>query len=206
LLSPESPPVAVPKLEEADEFRRGVPREETVTAQVPSKGQGQALTVEGQSQALQGLPAEYWGLTFGVSTIINGGAAFVGILVKTVVSFPPTTIAPDRAVWGPFSGALDPITWRVTVDRVGDHKFHYQFDGQSKLSPGGWVTVLAGTHTAALDDQGDPIEGFGAAASRSTGTRARCCRWPTPTRSARPTTATRACPVRPPPSAPSSAR
>jgi hypothetical protein len=150
-----------PKLEEAEEFRRGVPREETVTAQVPAKGQGQALTVESQTQALKGLPAEYWGLTFGVSTVINGGAVFVGGLVKTVIAFPPTTLAADEAVWGPFSGALDPITWRLTVKRVGDHKFQYQFDGQSKLNPGPFITVLAGTHTAALDDQGDPIEGFG---------------------------------------------
>jgi hypothetical protein len=151
-----------PPLEQAEEFRRGVPRQETVTAQVPAKGQSQALTVEGQTQALMGLPAEYWGLTFGVSATINGGAAFVGILVKTVISFPPTTLGADEAVWGPFSGALDPITWKLTVRRVGDHKFQYQFDGQSKLNPGPFVTVLAGTHTAALDDQGDPIEGFGA--------------------------------------------
>src|SRR6185369_17043642 len=117
-----------PKLEEAEEFRRGVPREETVTAQVPSKGQGQALTVEGQTQALKGLPAEYWALTFGVSATLNGGAAFVGLLVKTVVSFPPTELGADKAVWGPFSDTLDPVTWKVTVTRVGDHKFSYQFD------------------------------------------------------------------------------
>jgi hypothetical protein len=150
-----------PPLEEAEEFRRGVPREETVTAQVPSKGQSQALTVEGEARALKGLPADYWALTFGVSTVINGGAGFVGLLVKTVIAFPPTSLTADQAVWGPFSGTLDPITWKLTVKRVGDHKFQYQFDGQSKLSPGPFITVLAGTHTAALDDQGDPIEGFG---------------------------------------------
>jgi hypothetical protein len=150
-----------PPMEEAEEFRRGVPREETVTAQVPTKGQSQALTVKGQTQALKGLPAEYWALTWGVSATINGGAAFVGLLVKTVIAFPPTTLSADEAVWGPFSGALDPVTWKLTVKRVGDHKFQYQFDGQSKLNPGPFITVLAGTHTAAVDDQGDPIEGFG---------------------------------------------
>jgi len=94
--------------------------------------------------------------------VINGGAAFVGILVKTVVAFPPTSLGADTAVWGPFSGALDPITWKVTIKRVGDHKFQYTFEGQSKVDPsGGFVTVLAGTHTAAVDDHGDPIEGFG---------------------------------------------
>ena len=150
-----------PKIETADEFRRGVPREETVKVTVPERGQTQALSVDTQTQALKGLPAEYWVLTFGVSSVINGGAAFVGLLVRTVVAFPPTTISNDQAVWGPFSGALDPITWKVTVTKVGDQKYQYTFEGQSKINPGPFVTVLAGTHTAALDDQGDPIEGFG---------------------------------------------
>jgi len=149
-----------PKIEAADEFRRGVPREETVQVEIPKRGQ--ALTVEGQSRALQGLPAEYWALTFGVSSIINGGAAFVGLLVRTVIAHPPTTISADQAVWGPFGGqGLDPIIWKVTVTRVGDHKYQYTFEGQSRINPGPFVTVLAGTHTAALDDQGDPVEGFG---------------------------------------------
>jgi hypothetical protein len=151
-----------PKIESAEEFRRGVPREETVKVTVPEKGQMQALTVDAQSRALKGLPADYWVLTFGVSSVINGGAAFVGILVRTVIAFPPTSVSNDQAVWGPFSGALDPITWKVTVTRVGGHKYQYVFEGQSKLNPGGpFVTVLSGTHTAALDDVGDPIEGFG---------------------------------------------
>jgi hypothetical protein len=149
-----------PKMETVEEFRRGIPREETVKVTVPQQG-GQALTIESQSQALRGGLSEYWALTLGVTSVLNGGAAFVGVLVKTVVSFPPTAIAGDVAVWGPFSGALDPISWKVTVTRVGDHKFQYVFEGQSKINPGPFVTVLAGTHTAALDDQGDPIEGFG---------------------------------------------
>jgi hypothetical protein len=152
-----------PKLEAADEFRRGVPREETVKVVVPDKGQAQGLTVEGQSQALRGGLADYWALTFGVTSVMNGGAAFVGVLVKTVISYPPTSLTADTAVWGPFSSALDPINWRVTVKRTGDNKFEYAFDGQSKIvASGPFVTVLAGTHTAAVDDQGDPIEGFGA--------------------------------------------
>jgi hypothetical protein len=151
-----------PQLDPAEEFARGFPREETVTASVPQRS-GQALTVEEHSQALRGLPAEYWALTVGVSAVINGGAAFVGLLVKTVVAHPPTTISGETAVWGPFpGGALDPIIWKLTVNRVGDHKFQYAFEGQSKLNPGaGFITVLAGTHTAAVDDAGDPVAGFG---------------------------------------------
>lgn len=148
-----------PQMEAAEEFRRGVPREETVKVTVPQRGQ--ALTVEAHSQALRGAVSEYWALTLNVTAMVNGGAAFVGGLVKSVLAFPPTSLSGDVAVWGPFSGALDPIAWKVTVTRVGDHQFQYVFEGQSKLNPGPFVTVLAGTHTAALDDKGDPIEGFG---------------------------------------------
>jgi hypothetical protein len=82
--------------------------------------------------------------------------------VRTVVAFPPTSLSGDTAVWGPFSGDLDPIMWKVTVDRVGEHKFQYRFEGQPKANPAApFVTVLAGTHTAALDGSGVPMEGFG---------------------------------------------
>jgi hypothetical protein len=150
-----------PKTEAADEFRAGVPREETVKVAVPAMGQ--ALTVESQSQALRGLNAEYWRLTLGVGLVMNGGALFVGALVKGVLQFPPTTLTADTAVWGPFAGQ-EKINWKVTIKRIGgDHKYEYKFEGQSQLDPAaGFVTVLSGTHTAAVDDLGDPIEGFGA--------------------------------------------
>src|SRR5690242_10327213 len=78
-----------------DDFRAGVPRQETVTDDVPSKAAGQALTVEAHQAALQGAPADYWVATVAVSTVINGGAFFVGALVKTIISLPPTSLKDD---------------------------------------------------------------------------------------------------------------
>jgi hypothetical protein len=144
--------------EEAEEFRRGVPTQETVTATMPGQT-GQALTVEGLRRPI----AESYKLTYGVTGLINGGAVFVGTLVRAVLRFPATTIQGDTAVWGPWTGDLEPVTWKLTVTRVAARQFQYRFDGQPRgdaTAP--FVTVLSGTHTAAADDQGDLLEGFGA--------------------------------------------
>jgi hypothetical protein len=144
-----------PPLSEADEFRRGVPRESTVHVTVPAKS-GQALTVD-QSQ-----PSEFYALTYGVTSLLNGGAFFVGALVKAVLHYPPTNITGDTATWGPFQGELEPITWKVSITRVAEHRFTYRFEGQPRAQPSApFLTVLSGTHEAAIDDGGMPMEGFG---------------------------------------------
>jgi hypothetical protein len=144
-----------PPLSEADQFRAGVPREDTVKVTVPAKA-GQALTID------QSKPSEFYALTYGVTSLINGGAAFVGILVKTVLHYPPTNITGDKATWGPWHDDLDPITWKVTITRIGDHRFQYWFEGQPRAQPSApFETVLAGTHEAGIDEGGNPMEGFG---------------------------------------------
>jgi hypothetical protein len=152
-----------PPLEKADEFRRGVPTAETVKVSVPGDSNaGQALTVETHQQALRGFVADYAKLTWAVTTVINGGGLFIGTLVRVIIAFPPTSITGDTAVWGPWAGDREAITWKMTVDKVGEHQFQYRLQGQLKGNTSApWETILAGTHTAALDDQGDPMEGFG---------------------------------------------
>ncbi len=148
--------------EAADEFRNGVPRQDTVTMKVPGRAAGQALTVEEQQQALKGQTADFYSLTRLVTGVVNGGAFFVGVLVREVVRHPPTTLTDTQATWGPWTEPLDPIAWKVTINKVGEHQFQYKFDGKPKNGPdSGFVTILAGAHTAAIDGSGQAIEGFG---------------------------------------------
>lgn len=143
----------------ADEFRQGVPRRETVSVVVPNAGR--AHTEVGQ--ALRGETAGLYRLTYGVTHVINGGALFVGALVKGVLQFSPTTITGDTAVWGPWEEALEPIAWRVTVTRVAADTYSYKFDGRPKGQPSApFVTVLSGTHTPAVSATGARRDGFGA--------------------------------------------
>jgi hypothetical protein len=142
-----------------DEFQAGVPSAKTVSVEVPTK---QALTVEEHQSALKGLPADYWVATLGVATVINGGAAFVGLLVGAIIHQQPTSMTGDTAVWVPGSKALEPNNWKLTVTRIGDHQFQWALEGQSKLAPNSpFITVLAGTHTIAVDDKDDPIADAG---------------------------------------------
>ena len=148
---------------EADQFRNGVPRAATVTMSVPgSASRGQALTVESQSQALLGDTAEWYRTTRAVTATVNGGALAVGALVNLIIKYPPTSIVPDEAVWGPWQDPLDPVAWKVTITRVAPHMYQYKFEGRPRTDPtAAFVIVLSGTHTAALNQQGREVEGFG---------------------------------------------
>ena len=65
-------------------------------------------------------------------------------------------------MWGPYHDALSLNTWRLTVTRVQPHVFHWVFEGKDKsLGDDAFLTVISGTHTAAVDAMDDPIEGFG---------------------------------------------
>jgi hypothetical protein len=149
--------------DEADEFRNAIPTQETVKMSVPEQPGGQKLVVESQAQALkQGETADFLQLTRLVSGVVNGGGAWVLGLVKLVVSFPPTKVDAMTAVWGPWPDRDEPVTWKMTVTKVGEHKYEYKLEGRDKtLADGPFTVVLSGVHTAAVDAAGLPVEGFG---------------------------------------------
>ncbi|HEY0705669.1 MAG TPA: hypothetical protein VGG33_02675, partial [Polyangia bacterium] len=155
--------------EAADEFRNGVPRNETVKVVVPENAPNQrALTAADtatnqQALTVKGQTAELYQLTRAASGIVNGGAGVTLVLVKTIVSFPPTTVSADSATWGPWTGALEPVTWKLTVTRVSPGKYDYVLAGRARGDlTGAFTTVLSGSHTPAVDGRGRPVEGFGA--------------------------------------------
>ena len=149
-------------MDEADVFRRGVPTEDTVTATVPGTGTGQAVALTETTIGLRGQTADWYKLTYGVTHVINGGALLVGGLVRAVIRLVPTNLTNDTAVWGPFTGDLEPVTWKLTVTRLAEHQFAWSFDGQPRGNAAApFVTVLSGTHTSAADTGGALVEGFG---------------------------------------------
>jgi hypothetical protein len=152
--------------DDADEYRGGVPLRETVALHVPGAADnGGALTIEGGVQsALLGQKADMYTVTRLVTAVVNGGTWAVLTLVRTVVAFPPTTIdkKAETAVWGPYTDALSPNTWKLTVTRVAEHKFDWRFEGRAKTEGDDkFRQIISGTHTAIVDAQGDHVEGFG---------------------------------------------
>ena len=148
-----------------DEFRAGVPSTDDVKLNVPSKS-GQALESDdlGTSrQALeQGKTSDFYQLTRGVTVGVNGGTAFVLGLVKSVTDHQPTSVTGNTAVWGPYTDALSPTTWKLTVNKVSDTEYSYKFEGKAKQDADTeFKTVLSGTHKPVLDANGDAIEHIG---------------------------------------------
>jgi hypothetical protein len=143
-----------------DAFRAGVPTREAVSLHVagaPVDGTNPAM-----AGALLGQKADTYTATRLVTAVVNGGTWAVLTLVKTVVSFPATTVSTDSAVWGPYHDALSPNSWRLTVTRLQPHVFAWVFEGKDKKKgDDAFLQIISGTHTAAVDAMGDPIEGFG---------------------------------------------
>ncbi|MFP2905996.1 hypothetical protein ACLESD_13245 [Pyxidicoccus sp. 3LFB2] len=139
-------------------FRDGLPSKEMVEMKAPSKG-GQGLTAfYGQGQT-----AEYFALTVGAAATVNGGTAWVLNLIEEIVKHTPTTIEGDVAVWGPHTDALSPTTWKLTVTRTDDDSYTWVLEGKAKTAnDSAFVAVLSGTHTVAVDDDGERVKGFGA--------------------------------------------
>lgn len=141
--------------EEGDDFRDGVPQQTDVALVVPGNAsQGSALTAtEGTTaihSALLGDRAEFYTLTRDITATVNAGTVAVLTIVKTVTNYPPTSVAKDAAVWGPYTDPLSPNTWRLTVTRVEKGQFHYVLEGKAKTAAdSAFLTVLSGNHTQA---------------------------------------------------------
>jgi len=141
-------------------FRAGVPTREAVSLHVagaPTDGSSGATT-----GALLGEKAGTYEVTRLVTAVVNGGTWAVLTLVKTIVSFPATSLEQDTAVWGPYHDALSLNTWKLMVTRQGPHDFQWVFEGKDKdKGDDAYLTIISGTHSAAVDPMGDPMEGFG---------------------------------------------
>ncbi|MBZ4422531.1 hypothetical protein [Myxococcus sp. RHSTA-1-4] len=140
-----------------ESFREGLPSREMVEMKTPKSG-GQGLTAfYGQGQT-----AEYYALTVGAAVTVNGGTLWVLNLIEEIVKHPPSSIEGDVAVWGPHTDSLSAVTWKLTVTRTDENSYSWNLEGKAKTAEdSAFVTVLSGTHTAAVDEDGERMKGFG---------------------------------------------
>jgi hypothetical protein len=157
-------------LKDDDGFREGVPASDTVSLKVPASAQAMAQGylsagdgTTGVRSALLGQTAELYNTTRAVTDIVNGGTFAVLTLVHTIVQFPPTTVANDTAVWGPYSEALKRNAWRLTVNRIAPHSYDYVLEAKAKLAADStFISILHGHHDAVVVGKGQVVEGLGA--------------------------------------------
>jgi hypothetical protein len=137
---------------EVDQFREAVPSADSVAVDGPDTTRtGDRSAASGARGALAATPGKpnpaYWyTFTRDVRDGVNAVTAAILVTVGFVVHTEPTTVEQDRAVWGPYDGdALDPVAWRLTVTRIGDHHYRYEVEGRRKSDKtGAFVGVLEG--------------------------------------------------------------
>ena len=99
--------------------------------------------------------SSYYVLTRDLTQNLNGGSAWVLVLIHAIVQTPPTSVAGDVYTWGPGSQPLDPADYRLDVTANADGTFDYTLSGQSKINPQGFKAVIQGHAVPGDNDQGN---------------------------------------------------
>lgn len=144
------------KRDDGEEYREAVPQREAVLVAGPESdaelGSGtQALQGTTHAQAerrplARGEYAKWYAFTRVVRGSVNLVTAAVLGSAWAIVHSEPTSIENGQAVWGPYTDALEPVTYRFRVTRVAEGEYDYVLDGRPKTSTSDadYLTVLSG--------------------------------------------------------------
>jgi hypothetical protein len=139
--------------DEGTEFREAVPLKSSVSLDGPESSAGATVGMEAGTRGVLAAgvgapePASWYTFTRNVRDGVNVVTGVVLVSVWAIVHTRPSELDEDQAVWGPYDGdALDPVRFRLTVTRIGEHHFRYVLDGQAKAagSDSAFLTVLDG--------------------------------------------------------------
>jgi hypothetical protein len=136
-----------PKEDGVEAIRAALPQADAVQIRVP----------EGSARTLGEL-ARFYQITRGVSVDLNHGAATVLLLVRAIVAFPVTSIEGDTYVWGPWTEALSPSEYRLTVSESAPGEYTWSLEGRVKAdgASAAFEAVVAG-----IAIPGEPLRGQG---------------------------------------------
>ena len=123
-----------------EEIARAIPTAEQVRIKLPNSGK------------TLGELANYYVVTRDVTRTLNGGTAWVLILIHAIVQYPVTEINGNVYTWGPWSDALDPAEYKLDVTANADGTFDYKLSGRSK-------TVANSQFEVVIDGYADPRAG-----------------------------------------------
>jgi hypothetical protein len=133
---------------------RVLPRADDVKIQLPESAASNAFAV--------GDIATWYVATRDVTRTLNGGTAYVLVLVHTIVLFPPTSHDGDTYVWGPHHEPLDPAEWRLSVTELADGTYDWKLDGRNlTVANAAFETLIGGNANG--DGTGDFTLDFDAA-------------------------------------------
>ena len=137
------------KQDDGEEYREAVPLREAVvvagpetdaagdisTASVRSAPGSRALVAGPAAPGAGRSPYAKW---YGFTRVVRGGVNLVTAAVLgsawVIVHTEPSSVKDGEATWGPYTDALDPVTYRFRVTRVAQAEYDYVLEGRHKAS------------------------------------------------------------------------
>jgi hypothetical protein len=124
---------------------------------LPTSDQVKIKLPEGQTRTIGDL-ATYYLVTRSATQTFNGGAAWVLVLLHTIVQYPVTSVSGDVYTWGPWSDALDPAEYRLDVTANADGTYAYSLSGRNKTVAGSQFEMII---TGNADPTAGELQGSG---------------------------------------------
>lgn len=127
------------KQDDGQEFREAIPQREAVVVAGPEQeGAGDSntasVTVQADEPWTTGPYSKWYGFTRAVRAGVNVVTAAVLGSAWLIVHTEPSSVEDGEAIWGPYTDALDPATYRFRVTRVADAEYAYVLEGRPKAS------------------------------------------------------------------------
>ncbi|EAU65282.1 hypothetical protein STIAU_5341 [Stigmatella aurantiaca DW4/3-1] len=123
---------------------------------------GQKLETAPLGAMALGQTSDFYVLTREAAETINQGPKAVLDLIDGITQYVPTSISGDTAVWGPYTDALSPNTWKLAVTQMGENTYSFKLEGKDKnASDSAFKVILSGTHSISTDSKGNRLRNFG---------------------------------------------
>jgi hypothetical protein len=127
------------KQDDGDEYREPVPLREAVVVAGPDSDAADTSAVPAASAKANGplsrTPYAKW---YGFTRVVRGGVNLVTAAVLgsawAIVHTEPSSVQDGEATWGPYTDALEPVTYRFRVTRVAEAEYDYALEGRPKAS------------------------------------------------------------------------
>jgi hypothetical protein len=139
------------KQDDGDEYREAIPLREAVEVAGPEAESGRdSSTASVTAQADEPWSAGPYSKWYGFTRVVRAGVNVVtGAVLGSawlIVHTEPSSVEDGEAIWGPYTDALDPATYRFRVTRVADAEYDYVLEGRPKSSndDADYRAVLAG--------------------------------------------------------------
>lgn len=142
------------KQDDGEEYREAVPLREAVMLAGPETDatDGAGASAQSTRGTLASAPsgAGPYAKWYGFTRVVRGGVNLVTAAVLgsawVIVHTQPTSVQDGEATWGPYTDALEPVTYRFRVTRLAQAEYDYVLEGRPKASRSDddYLTVLHG--------------------------------------------------------------